>query len=285
MGSRARPAPSVAGCQASEKPSRWPLDTVNSATVVKSRPCTGTGLEKTQAVPAGHHGQAVTGALHPRHDRAVVEADDQFQLHVDGAFPALDDAEDGGVHGVGRHEVDDGHRAPGGAVDRLQHQGVGVIGAGHLLGGLDGRDQPAAVAGLTQQRGEAGGGVDAGRAPPVDGSAAVDEGHRAGVADDPVVLDQRGHGPILARRRRARPVLCRPGRSGGGSAPGIERPRPTSPGEPPLNRSWVGRFGCHHDGMRADRLVAILLLLQTARPGDLGRGGGRAGGVRAHRPS
>ena len=48
------------------------------------------------------------------------------------------------------------------------------------------------------------------------------------------------------------------------------------------NRSLLGRFRCDAGGVRADRLVAILLMLQAARPGHRGRGGGRARGVRAH---
>ena len=96
-----------------------------------------------------------------------------------------------------RHHVGD-PEAPGrGRVRRLERRAVPDVPAG-APAGLGRPDQPATVVGAAEQGGEAGGGVEAGQAEPVDRPVLADQGGGAGVADHGVVLDRQGHPATVA---------------------------------------------------------------------------------------
>src|SRR5690606_24251877 len=86
-----------------------------------------------------------------------------------------------------------GDGALGRLVVGLQDQRPLAIAAGDAGGRVDGGDLPAPVLRPAEQGGEAGAGVEARPAEPVDGSVARDERRRLAVADQGVVLDARGH--------------------------------------------------------------------------------------------
>ncbi len=136
-------------------------------------------------------------AADPGHDVSVVEAQAQGAAHGDLAGQALDDAHDVGGDVALRHEVDDlDGSAVRGVPVRLQDERavhVGAPGAALALGGLGRCDAPVAVLPVPEERGEAGGRVEARQAQPVDGPVAADEpaGHQ--VADDRIVFDGLCH--------------------------------------------------------------------------------------------
>jgi hypothetical protein len=76
-------------------------------------------------VGAGHDAEsAVIHATHPRHQAAVVEADDQLGRHRHRPAASLDDTHDVGVGTVHRHEVDRDCHAGLGLDLRLEHQSI-----------------------------------------------------------------------------------------------------------------------------------------------------------------
>ena len=107
---------------------------------------------------------------------------------------ALDDPDDVGRIVTRRHEVEHAHRALVRLPRRLEHERVLEVAARRRAAGR-GCEQPAAVVLVAEQRGEAGTGVEAGEAEPVDRAAAVDERRRLEVADQRVVLDPRHRRP------------------------------------------------------------------------------------------
>src|SRR5439155_23842400 len=123
-----------------------------------------------------------------------------------------------------RHELDHPHGALVCLEYRLEDERVAPIaaaGPSHYHGR---RQEPAAVIRLTQQRGKAGTGVEAGEAAPVDGPLSADKRRRLEVADQRIVLDSRHSAnprslhSCAARtlgRRSTRPSFCPCQPSGG----------------------------------------------------------------------
>ena len=118
----------------------------------------------------------------PWNDAAVAEADRQLGAELDTALHALDDAHHVGRPAARRHEVEYPRdravlRLPRGLEDeRIVEVATGVRGRNRRS------EEPAAVLGVAEEGGEAGSGVEAGEAEPVDGAAAVDERHRLKIA-------------------------------------------------------------------------------------------------------
>ena len=87
----------------------------------------------------------------------------------------------------------------------LEHERVRPVAPAGLPGIGPRRDDPAAVVGVPEQRREAGAGVEARKARPVDRAVAPDERCRLQVADEAVVLDARHQrSSISSAKRRKR---------------------------------------------------------------------------------
>ncbi len=128
-----------------------------------------------------HHAEIGTGdradavvvgkTADPGNGRTVIEAQHQFHLHLHGAAPADHDPHEVGHTVADRHEVDERHSAFGRFEVRFEDQRIAAIpprdhrrlGAVGQLGG----DQPAAVFGRAQQRGETRAAIEARPAQPV----------------------------------------------------------------------------------------------------------------------
>ena len=152
----------------------------------------------------------LVGSLpHPGDHAAVAEADCELRAEVDAPADAFHDPDDVRRVATRRHEVEDARngavlRLPG----RLEHERVVEVAAGARRGSRR-SEQPTAVLLVAEQRSEAGCGVEAGKAEPVDRTAAVDECRGVQVSKEGVVLDA-GHqrfsisqpqlGPALANR-------------------------------------------------------------------------------------
>ena len=71
------------------------------------------GCAQPQSVGAGNRGEPVLAPAHPRHDRAVVEAHDQFELHLRAAGESLHDAHETRLRRLHHEAVGDAHGAVG----------------------------------------------------------------------------------------------------------------------------------------------------------------------------
>ena len=160
-------------------------------------------------VRAGHPDDGAIDLAHPGHDLAVAEPQPQHALHLDRAADTLDyPDEDGPVAVARRHEIDHPDHAAQSPPFGLQDQGVALIPPGHLAemlprdlcGGR--RDQPVTMPLITEQCGEAGGGVEPRRAQPVGRAIPADQRGRAEPAHDRVVLDKSGHDALLVTAAR-----------------------------------------------------------------------------------
>ena len=116
----------------------------------------------------------------PTARRAVVEADRQVGRDLDLTAHALDDPDEDRVLLPRRHEVDDANRALGQLEGRLQHERVGPVPACYPLRLVSRREQPATVLGVPEQGREAGAGVEAGEAEPVDRPCRATRARRSG---------------------------------------------------------------------------------------------------------
>jgi len=101
------------------------------------------------------------------------------------------------------HEIDHGDRAMRGFEVRLENQRALAIAPRHAHRARLRCDQPAAVLGLAQQRGEASFRIETGPAQPIDGAIAPDEGAGVAVADQGVIFDPGGHLVFCLDRRLA----------------------------------------------------------------------------------
>ena len=172
-------------------------------------------------------------AAHPGARRAVAEADDPLVDHPNGAVEPLDATQHVGAPVGDRHEVGHPHGPRGGAMHRLEDEGavdVAARGDGVLV---DRTEQPAAVVGRAEQCGEAGVRVEAWQAQPVDRPAPADEGGRAEVAQDGILLDRRGH--VLVAHAPEYAARCVPG---GPCTPAVGGAEPAVSGG-----ELVGTFG------------------------------------------
>ena len=126
---------------------------------------------------------------HPGDDRAVVEAEHELHPHRHAPLEPLDDPDDVGSVAARRHEVGHADAAVLGVEVELVHERVLAVAALDALDLAVGREQPAAVALVPEQGGEARARVEAREAEPVDRAVAPDERRGLQVADQPVVLD------------------------------------------------------------------------------------------------
>ena len=147
---------------------------------------------------------------HPGDDAAVVEAEDELHPHRHAPLEPLDDPDDVGSVAAWGHEVDDANAAVLGVEVELVHERVLSVAALDALDLAVGREQPAAVALVPEQRGEAGARVEAREAEPVDRAVPPDECRGLQVADQAVVLDPHHSPPVSERKRRlaARSNAC-----------------------------------------------------------------------------
>ena len=150
-----------------------------------------------QRVGAGHGEQRVVEASHPGHYAAVVEADGELHAHRNAAAHPLHHAHHVRRNGARGHEVHQPHRSLVRLELRVEHERPLAVGARAAPDLALRRDQPASVALASQERGEAGRGVEARHAQPVDRAVAADEAGGLRVADERVVLDAQRHDPIL----------------------------------------------------------------------------------------
>ena len=125
----------------------------------------------------------------PRNDGAVREAKNELDVHRHFAAHAHHHAHQLGLRADRRHEVDDRDRAALGDEGRLEDHAVAAVAAldaGDIAGG---RDPPPPMLGIAKEGGEAGAGIEARPAEPVDRSVAADERARLAVTDECVILD------------------------------------------------------------------------------------------------
>jgi hypothetical protein len=160
------------------------------------------------SVRPGLGDDAVRDALHPGHHQAVLEAEDQLHAYQDAAAQALHDAHELGSATVAqRHEVDEPHGAVSGLEVGLQDQRALAVAARHAADLAHGSDEPAAVPLLSQQRGKARRGVEAGQAQPVHRAVTADQGGGLQITDQRVLLDlHRNSFPVLLPLLQPGPV-------------------------------------------------------------------------------
>ena len=142
--------------------------------------------------PGDRAQRAVFEPGHPRHDRAITEAKDEFGSHRHLAAHAEQEPHNCRMPAAQRHEVDHGRRAILGFEGCFQHQGVRPIPAGDL-GVAARRNQPASVLGGPEQRGKTGFGIEPWAAEPVDRAVAGHQRRGATIADDRIIFDAGGH--------------------------------------------------------------------------------------------
>ncbi len=184
-------------CQVRRNGTRSPASTVNSATVVRSSPCVLTGVRSDSASGPGDSQQRVSQPPYPRHHASVVEADDELHPHRHSAVNALDHPDHVRHDVARRHEVHQAHRPLARLELRLEHQRPLAVPTGGTADLALRRDQPATVALVSEERGEAGRRVEPRHAQPVDGAVAPHQSRGLGVADERVVLDAERHCRIL----------------------------------------------------------------------------------------
>ena len=165
------------------------------------------GLDRrpeAERVRSGHGDPRVVEPAYPGDDRAVVEADDQLQVHRHTATLADDEPDDVGRLSARGHEVDHANGPGVGLPVRLEDQRVLPVAAAPAPAVPARREPPAAVLDRPEERREAGFGVEVGEAEPVDRAVARDEGGGLEIADHPVVLDPR-HGSESLFRKSTNP--------------------------------------------------------------------------------
>ncbi len=144
---------------------------------------------KSQEIRPRDRFNAPVHVAHPRHDRPVIEADDNFRPH-----PHLAAAPDHkpyqvrpmGAHG---HAIDHGDGSALGLEVGFEHQGsfpVAALGPADITGRAK---QPAAVFRNTQEGCKTGRGVESRQAQPVDGTVATDQCRSLAVADQSIIFD------------------------------------------------------------------------------------------------
>ena len=142
-------------------------------------------------IRAGDRDERPVEIAHPRHDRAVVEADHELHPHLDATANPFDDPHEIRLRLARRHEVDEANRSAVGLELGLEDEGVVAIPAARRTELARRLNRPVSVLGAAEKRGEERSGVEAGKAEPVDRTVSADEGRRLEVADQPVVLDER----------------------------------------------------------------------------------------------
>ncbi len=162
------------------------------------------GGAQADPVGAGHGLQRAVGiATHPGDDGAVIEAEDQLHAHPHPPALAHDKADQVRGRASQRHEVDERDDTLVGLEAGLEDQGARAVTPGDS-GRAHGCDQPASVLGAAQEGREAGAGIEAGPAEPVDRAVGPDQGRRLAVADQRVPFKVQGQGvTFLSHRARS----------------------------------------------------------------------------------
>ena len=147
--------------------------------------------------------ETIAGPSHPRDDPPVVEPDDELHAHGHTARDALDDPNQRGMVRPQWHAVDHPHHTVTSVEVRLKDQRVRPVTPDDLMDVTDRCDLPVAMLPPSEQRREAGAGVESGEAEPIDRPVGPHEGGRMGVADQSVGVDRQGRpGPGLLIGRR-----------------------------------------------------------------------------------
>jgi hypothetical protein len=144
-----------------------------------------------QGLGAGDGQQCLADPAYPGGQAPVVEADAQLHPHRYPAPDPLDHPDHVGVGQARGHEVDHPDGAVLGLELGLQDQAVALVATPDPLDPAGRGDPPVPVALVAEQGREAGAGVKARKAQPVDRAVAAHQGRRLGVGDDRVVLDLR----------------------------------------------------------------------------------------------
>src|SRR5690606_13057627 len=121
-------------------------------------------------------------------------AEARYQLHAHGhaAFQSFNAADDDRAV-AHRHVIGQAHPAAVTLEFGTQYQGVGFVMASYFARLMFRRDLPEAMLFRAEQLAEAGGGVETGRAEPVDTAVAPDQRGTAQIADQCIVLDGLAH--------------------------------------------------------------------------------------------
>jgi hypothetical protein len=155
-----------------------------------------------QGLGAGDGQQRLADPAHPGGQAPVVEPDAQLHAHRHPAPDPLDDPDHVGVGQARGHEVDHPDGTVLGLELRLQDQAIALVATPDPPDTAGRGDPPVPVALVAEQGREAGAGVEAGQAQPVDRAVEAHQGRRLGVGDDRVVLDLRQAGVPSPHPRR-----------------------------------------------------------------------------------
>src|SRR5660398_183276 len=135
--------------------------------------------------------------MNPRHNRTVVKAHRQIELHGHGPPDTLNNPHEIRSHVAGRQEVNEPDYPFSALNLRLQDQCTFAIAPIHLPHLRLRSDAPGTVVLISEQGGEEGGGVEAGEAQPIDGTVLAHQGGRLRISDQTIVLYGQSHIPPL----------------------------------------------------------------------------------------
>ena len=169
----------------------------------------GHGRDQANGVGTGDGAQAHRVGLHPGQQLAIVEAEGDGGVEIQGAAIAAHQADklDGAVRARMRHEVDHGGRATAALEPGLQYGRTRAVAAADPGLGIAGAEPPGAVIVVAEQGGENGRRVEPRQAQPLDACVATDQRRAMGVADQPIVFDP----PLAGLGRRFGQSLGLPG--------------------------------------------------------------------------
>ncbi len=156
---------------------------------------------QAERVRTADRAQPAVDAAHPRHDRAVVEPHDELHLHRDPAATTFDEPDHIELIVAGRHAIDDRDFAFIRREDGLEHKRPVAVVPLDALRLRHRCEQPTAVVGSAEQRGEARARIESRERQPVDRTVAPDERGGLEVGQERVVGDAAGHHLDLHRRR------------------------------------------------------------------------------------
>jgi hypothetical protein len=137
--------------------------------------------------------RAVFQARDPGNDQPETKTQDELAGHGDPAALADDESHHGRRTFATRHEVDQRDGSVLGLKSRFEDQRVGAVTAMHAHILVARRDLPASMFARSQERGEAGVGVEARPAQPIDRTVAPDQRGRFTIADESIIFDAAAH--------------------------------------------------------------------------------------------
>src|ERR1700722_4067177 len=131
--------------------------------------------------------------LHPRHDRAVVATDHQFQTHRGAPAAPFHDSHHGRCARMQRHAVNDDRGSFGGFIFGFENQRTVAVFTANGPDFAARSEEPSAVVGSSEKCGETSARIEAGDAHPVDGTVARNEGRGIKVANENIIFNARRH--------------------------------------------------------------------------------------------